>query len=203
MVSAKAVIFDLFGTLVELTRNSRPYWSLCRPTRSVELMRQSLVLDAPTLRDFCALSSLTPPDSVDDLQSELDLDVAGIRLFHDSLDVLQLLKRSGIKTALVSNLASPYRRCVADLGLAGFLDVVVFSCEVGLVKPQPAIYELALQQLGVTSSHCLMVGDSQRCDVAGPAVVGIRGLQLRRRGGGAVGDAVQSLTEVPRFLDVC
>ena len=43
--------------------------------------------------------------------------------------------------------------------LAGLFDVALFSCEVGLVKPEPEIYERCTQALGVSPTQCLFVGD--------------------------------------------
>lgn len=76
----------------------------------------------------------------------------------------------------------------------------VYSCDMGLVKSQSEIYEFAPEQLGMTSPHCLMTGDSQRCDIDAPLALGLRVLLLRPSQSGEVGNAVQSLTELPRFL---
>ena len=62
------------------------------------------------------------------------------------------------------------------------LDGVVLSYEVGLVKPDPAIYARALELLGVAGSRTLMVGDSPRDDVGGVPLQ-IRTLILPRTDG--------------------
>ena len=101
-------------------------------------------------------------------------------LFEDSLPTLIKLKGKGIKTGLISNLASPYKRPVKDLGLEKYFDVIVFSCDEGVAKPDASIYKFALEQLGSSSAEALMIGDSYRSDVEGALTVGMTGVQLVR-----------------------
>ena len=54
------------------------------------------------------------------------------------------------------------------------MDDVVISKVVGLSKPDPAIYRLALHRLGVDAAETWFVGDSPSNDIAGPQAVGLR-----------------------------
>jgi putative hydrolase of the HAD superfamily len=64
-------------------------------------------------------------------------------------------------------------RIRADRDLAKWFDVVVVSCEVGVAKPDPVIFELCLSRLGVAPRHALFVDD--RIDnIEGAAALGIR-----------------------------
>jgi putative hydrolase of the HAD superfamily len=82
---------------------------------------------------------------------------AGTRLEPSMVDAVLIARRAGLKTALLSN----------SWGMSGYprdrfeelFDVVVISGEVGLRKPDPAIYELALQRLAVPAARCVFVDD--------------------------------------------
>lgn len=84
--------------------------------------------------------------------------------YPDTATVLEGLQRRGIKTAVVSNIAFDLRPAFHALGPAGAVDEFVLSFEVGAVKPDPAIFQAALDRLGVPAERALMVGDSDEAD---------------------------------------
>ncbi len=84
--------------------------------------------------------------------------------YPDTGPVLAGLRRRGIKTAVVSNIAFDIRPAFAALGAAGDVDEYVLSFEVGVVKPDPAIFGAALDRLGMPAERTLMVGDSDEAD---------------------------------------
>jgi HAD superfamily hydrolase (TIGR01549 family) len=88
-------------------------------------------------------------------------------VFDDTRPVLRELKSRGVRVVVLSNVGIDIRPCLDRDGLTGFLDGVVLSYEVGLVKPDPAIFEHTLEVLGVPGRRTLMVGDSPRDDVGG------------------------------------
>jgi putative hydrolase of the HAD superfamily len=59
------------------------------------------------------------------------------------------------------------------------VDVEVFSCEVGLRKPDPRIYRLAAERLGVDPERCLYVGDGAYGELSGAAAVGMHAVLIR------------------------
>ncbi len=195
----KAVIFDLFGTLIWLPRNSRPYRELANQLPGMRL-RKSLVVAAPTLADYCTVLNHTAPAGIATLQAELEADIAAAALFEDSISALKLVRNAGLKVGLISNLATPYIEAYNRLGLRQFIDVAVFSCEVGFAKPAPEIYDAALTRLDIAAEDALMVGDSQRADVDGPAPCGMQGLLLDRRGSAGVNGVIQSLNEIAQHI---
>ena len=94
--------------------------------------------------------------------------------------LLETLRERGLKLGVVSNAIDPpglLHRDLAQFGVAGLLDVAVFSSEVGWRKPHAAIFERALQRLGVEASRTLFVGDTLASDIAGAAAVGMRTCQ--------------------------
>ncbi|MCP2013325.1 putative hydrolase of the HAD superfamily [Deinococcus sp. HSC-46F16] len=89
--------------------------------------------------------------------------------------VLRELRARGLRLGIVTNgWEEAQTRCLEGCGLSGLVDDVVISKVVGLSKPAPAIYRLALDRLGVTAAQTWFVGDSPRNDVWGPMQVGLR-----------------------------
>jgi putative hydrolase of the HAD superfamily len=99
------------------------------------------------------------------------------RLAADALDVLDALHRRGLLVGLVSNLFDPpplARARLAALGVLERLDAVALSAEVGVRKPNAAIFEAALGALGVDATEAVFVGDRVREDVGGAGALGMR-----------------------------
>jgi HAD superfamily hydrolase (TIGR01549 family) len=100
----------------------------------------------------------------------------------DAISVLGALKES--KTlALISNFDHPphVHSLLADLGLIEFFKVIVVSGDVGVKKPDPHIFSLALRQTGLQPHEVVYVGDAVE-DVEGARAAGIRPIRIRRSG---------------------
>jgi putative hydrolase of the HAD superfamily len=94
--------------------------------------------------------------------------------------LLEALRDRGLKVGLVSNAFDPpelLHRDLERMGIAKRLDVAVFSSEIGFRKPHPAIFQRALEALGVDPAETLFVGDSLVNDVAGAAALGMHTCQ--------------------------
>lgn len=118
--------------------------------------------------------------------------------FVDTLPVLRELKSRGVRIVVLSNIGLDIRPLLDRVGVSGLLDGVVLSFEVGLVKPDPAIFARALELLDVPGSQTLMVGDSPRDDVGGVSLK-IRTLILPRTEGPVhgLGTVLQMVGDVP------
>lgn len=73
---------------------------------------------------------------------------------------------AGIKVAVVSNFDTRLRQILEGLEVLDLFDVCVVSAEVGAEKPNPVIFEHALQQLGVLPEETVHVGDDRRCGLS-------------------------------------
>ena len=195
-----AVIFDLFGTLIHIPRDTNPYLQLCRVIRDSSRIRESLVVDAPTLAEFCDHLGVSHPPNLPDIQRDLDADIDRAETFPESLAALHALRDRGLRVALISNLASPYKRAVVKLDLESYFDAILYSCDLGIAKPDPDIYRDALTKLNTTAQSTLMVGDSQRSDVDGPMAVGVRGFLIDRNGQSSGDSVLRALTDVTSYL---
>jgi HAD superfamily hydrolase (TIGR01509 family) len=200
MTATVAVIFDVYGTLLHFPRDSRPFLQLARrqsDSNYRSALETALTTDNPTLSDFGARIGLPPQEDIRLLDAALEADLLAIEPFADVEPTLVALKACGIRTAVVSNLGTPYKRPFFAHGLDSLFDVVVFSCDCGLRKPDPRIYEHALKQLGSSANETIMVGDSFRSDVDGPSKLGIMGIHLVRSGGLSESDSwISSLAGV-------
>jgi putative hydrolase of the HAD superfamily len=84
---------------------------------------------------------------------------SSVQLFPDTLPCLARLRQAGLRLAIVSNCSREAGSVVSVLGLAPYVDITVLSCEVGLAKPDPAIYRLALERLDATPRRAVLVDD--------------------------------------------
>jgi putative hydrolase of the HAD superfamily len=94
--------------------------------------------------------------------------------------LLESLRARGLKLGLVSNAFDPgwlLHRDLEQMGLAQRLDFSVFSSEMGTRKPHPAIFERALEALGVEPGNSLFVGDRLYEDIRGAGELGMTTVQ--------------------------
>ena len=95
------------------------------------------------------------------------------RIPTENVETLRDLKAAGLRLGLISNAdvmeAAPWPTCP----LAGLFDVELFSCAVGLVKPEPAIYARCIRALGVSPMSCLFVGDGGSNELVGAKAAGM------------------------------
>ena len=129
-----------------------------------------------------------------------------VRVDPEALPVMSWLGAHGIKRGVCSNAPFPpamLRRQVKTNGIAGAVDAVVFSSEVGRRKPAPEVYRAALAAIGVDAREALFVGDRVREDYEGPLSIGMRAVILTSHAEDAPPEGVptiSSLTEVPGLL---
>jgi putative hydrolase of the HAD superfamily len=94
--------------------------------------------------------------------------------------LLEALRARDLRLGLVSNAFDPgwlLRRDLEQLGVAERIDFAVFSSELGKRKPHPAIFERALEELGVQAGDALFVGDRLYEDVRGAGELGMPTVQ--------------------------
>ena len=103
---------------------------------------------------------------------------------------LELLRRAGVRTAVVGNLIYGEELLVERLrafDLLRLVDALVLSTESGWMKPHPVAYREALRRLDVPAAEAVMVGDDLEIDVRAPQALGLRAIWLRRDSGSGLG----------------
>jgi putative hydrolase of the HAD superfamily len=129
------------------------------------------------------------------------------RRFADVLPALTDLHRRGIRTAVVSNWDVSLHAVLERLGVGQLVHAVLTSAELGVRKPAPEIFALALAALDVSPQQAWHIGDSLEEDVAGARAAGIKPVLIRRGTGkadaalvGADVAQIASLSQLPELL---
>jgi HAD superfamily hydrolase (TIGR01549 family) len=207
----RAVFLDALGTLVEL----EPPWISLRDLVPAEISDERLVeaLKAEMAyykehahegRDEASLSELRERCAAL-VSGKLGMDVgvdelvAAIRFsaYPDAIPALNALHDRGLRLVVVSNWDCSLPRVLDGCGLGELLDGTITSAEAGVRKPDPAIFERALELAGCGAEAALHVGDTADEDVAGARAAGIRSLLIGRDG--SDGD-IASLEEIDQHL---
>jgi len=157
-------------------------------------------------RTFEACDHHAPESAAQAAQIHLEEIVSAQRLFDDARVLLDAIAPD-IRLALITNGASDTQRAAMHaLGIEHRFEAVIVSGEVGIAKPEPAIFELALDTLGSPVEHSWHVGDNPVIDVAGAKAAGLtavwlnRGRQARADGVAEPGLEVASLLELRPYL---
>ena len=201
-MAIKAVAFDVFGTLVNIARPTRPFRKLVRLLHEAGRPRQRddgirAMSNAIDLRQTASLfGGMISEEDLNALEAELREEIQSIALFDDAAPTLRALKARGIKVALCSNLAAPYGPPVLDL-LPIQPDFCAWSYEARAVKPQPEIYQYLCDGIACQPDEVLMIGDTIEADMVGPRRFGIHGYHLDRHAATAnAAESVRSLNDV-------
>ncbi|NWF06701.1 HAD family hydrolase [Pseudomonas salomonii] len=186
----QAVLLDVFGTILQIKNGRHPYRQLLK--EGMQKGRRPSPEDAHTLMRFNgSLSQAAEHLGIDihplrlaEIEELVELEVSGIEAFPDALEAVALLQERKVLVAACSNLAFPYGRAVRERFPT--LNAFGFSYEIGSIKPEPGIYRITCEMLGIEpgslseENRIIMTGDSLRCDCHGPRTVGITGVHLQR-----------------------
>ena len=188
MPQIRAIVFDLYGTLLELGDRALyrevPRLLGIAKRRWMEVVRSRLLTTSyPDREAFAgAVCAALQPDhdrrQVSGVVAAVETELASIRPFPGVLSLLRFLKGRGLGLGLLSNLSSVHTEPLRSLELDSCFDVVVLSCAEGRTKPDPEIYRAICRRLGVVPEQILSVGDSHRSDVVAPSGLGMRALRV-------------------------
>ena len=186
----KAVIFDLYGTLVG-------NFSLKVYNKVQEEMAK--ILSVSYLKFWQAMGETIKDRSLGNLSTEENIvevcrrlgvkanrtQIEQVVFLKDEftrksiipepevLEALDLLKRNGLYTGLITNCNSAVPRFFPESPLSQYIDAPVFSCEEQIKKPSRRIYEIACERLQVQPQACLYVGDGSDKELTTAAAVGM------------------------------
>ncbi|MDZ4768411.1 MAG: HAD family hydrolase [Chloroflexota bacterium] len=138
--------------------------------------------------------------------------VPGTVVFPDVVEALKLLIANDIQIGIVTN--APQPMVMRDLELTAhglfeyFPDCRISAADAGYLKPHRAIFQLALDTLGIRADEAVFVGDDLDADIVGAGQMGIRSvLRITRHTAAGLRDeivpdaSVHSLSELPAVLD--
>lgn len=205
-MQTKAVLFDLFGTLLVYGNMDRAF-GLWYDSIAGALRTFGRELSGGEIKKLFKNFFNTPAAYSDELtiyerRIELILNGIGIKvskewlhefsdhsmdgwqrevqLHPEALDLLDALKGRGLKTGIVSNFDHyPHvRKILRSMGLAQRLDTVILSGEVRMKKPDVRIFKLAAETLELAPGEVLFVGDDAEED-SGAKNAGMRWLYYK------------------------
>lgn len=182
---AAGVIFDFHNTVVRADSFAAWLTDAMRVADCAEAPAADII---PVLRQIWSRASVRHPDGAWDLDPALHRQVFEEVLTQETpcsaalaaalydvmtrhwvavdgaLSLLHSLHDRGVRLALVSNIALDVRPRLHELGMLDLFHTIALSYEVGLVKPDPRLFQWALSKLQLAPSDCVMVGDSPRSD---------------------------------------
>jgi putative hydrolase of the HAD superfamily len=129
-------------------------------------------------------------------------DLANYALFDDVVPALRRLKEENLTLGVVSNFEEWLERLLEQLGVRSYFVVRVISGVEGLEKPDPRIFQLAMERAGVEPGRSVYVGDNPEFDVDPALAVGMFPVLIDRRDRfpDAPGVRIASLEELPDVL---
>jgi putative hydrolase of the HAD superfamily len=192
----RAVIFDLYGTLIVNIMNNNN-----------SLREMAAVVSAPEA-DFVRLwnadfdkrmtdKAYQYPDSLKNICRQLKLQLrkkqiegaAKIRLEivrqalnnpqPHAIETIAQLKTEGHKIALLSNCSTEETMAWDETPFTNIFDVTVYSCSVGLMKPDPRIFYLAVEKLKVKANECLYIADGMDGELKAATTAGMTAARIR------------------------
>ena len=211
----RAVIFDLWQTLIDYPGEKarelehgwaeqlgadpdefRERWRADRPEREVGALADS----------FRRLGF--PEDSIAGLEAARHEFTRGAIVPREgAVETLRELRRRGYGLGLITVCSEDVPAVWDESPFAGLFDSTVFSARCGLLKPDPEIYRLALDELGIRPDEAMFVGDGANDELAGAERVGMQAVLIHAAGEEPHWDEVRDwqgprITSIPGVLDL-
>ena len=193
----RAVIFDLFGTLVRsFTRQEYDQVNAQMAAAVRVPCADFWRLIGETYQDSCLGRYSSYEEIVSDVCCRAGVEAEMTHItqaarFHyefttnaiapdpEVLDALDWLKKRGYQLGLISNCGPAVPLLFPQSPLARFIDIPVFSCDERIAKPSSAIYQRICQRLEVIAQECIYVGDGSSQELTGAAAIGMRPILKR------------------------
>lgn len=182
--NTKAIIFDCFGTLMEIREKQMPYKYLRE-----ELYKNNIVIDdfaRIVMQSKCDIQEIEKLANYKFTNEQkirfkqmLEKELRSVHVFDDVNRYLKELGARNIKTALCSNLAEPYGKSAKTLTLP--LNEYILSYNVGYIKPDKEIFNICLEKLKLNKEEVIYVGDSIKDDYKGATEFGINAYLIKRK----------------------
>ena len=186
----KAVLFDLFETLVTESRTRPPGVSSLAPSLGCE--RDAFRREWKARRPVVILGRLSFRQAIADITSTLgcpadestlqQLCERRLRVKAEPFEqveehilvMIDSLRSRGLRLGVISNCIAEDVAAWPHSSLAARVDCAVFSFEVGLEKPDPEIYREATRRLKVDAAHTWFIGDGGSDELSGAEHAGLR-----------------------------
>jgi putative hydrolase of the HAD superfamily len=187
------VIFDLWNTIADWPHER---WAEVRP-RVAERFGLSLeefdsrwygvelsdMRATRPLADVLARFDVTPEVAEEVVSLRRDVTRQGLVPITGAVETITALRGRGLRIGLITVCSEDVALMWPETEFRGLFDVEVFSATCGLRKPDPRIYRLALDELGIEPEEAVFVGDGANDELAGAERVGMRAVGVESPGG--------------------
>lgn len=193
----KAVIFDLFGTLIRNFPSPKSNENLRRMATELSVSPDDFVnLWHDTfeermtgifknyqacIKHICRKLGAQARESKIEMAADIRLEMNKREVMEpreDAITTLTYLRSNGYKTGLISDCSIETTLIWPDTPLAPLIDEPVFSCLVGIKKPDPRIYQIAVDRLAVKPEECLYIADGIGQELASASSLGMHATQI-------------------------
>lgn len=208
----KGVIFDLWGTLVDNGVRSPLYetYKIIRPRMAYTdfvpkfeqaVMTQDFKSQTEAFEEgFKALDVMPKDWLIDKLVGVWNSNTILSKLYDETIEVLEALKKKKLKLAIISNLPSFSAQVIEKFNLDKYFDTIILSYDAGILKTNPKMFEQVLKKIKLQRHEVLMVGDSMETDVAGAILAGVKPILLDRKNKRVYEDRILDLKELDKYL---
>jgi putative hydrolase of the HAD superfamily len=192
----KAVIFDLFGTLVDDFGSSvgqmhhemaaalavpyEQFLALWGQTAKMRIIGVFETVEA-NIRYVCDTIKVSPSAKQLEKAVEVRMKYIGqaLRPRPDAISTISELKNTGHKIGLLSNCSIEIPILWQETAFADLFDTTVFSSRERLKKPDTRIFNLACERLGAMPASCLYIADGEDHELKAAASVGLHAVLIR------------------------
>lgn len=190
----KAVIFDMFETLVtlftgpvymgkeiaeEIGISEAKFREIWNPTDEARTLGKRTLEDVieESLRVNNRYSRELLESIITKRKRMLQTSFEPANIHPEIIPMFQALKEQKIKIGLITNCYFEERDIIKNSVLFEYFDVMCMSCELSMKKPDTAIFERCLKDLGLEAQECLYVGDGGNLELETAQAVGMHPLQ--------------------------
>ncbi|MDX6506513.1 MAG: putative hydrolase of the superfamily [Gaiellaceae bacterium] len=212
-VPVRAVVFDLWNTIAEWPDEE---WARVRPRVAERLGLTPQEFDERwygelarmremgPFADVLAHFDVTPEAAEEVVELRRAVTRQGLVPVPGAAETIAALRDRGFLIGLITVCSEDVALLWEETAFHGLFDVEVFSATAGLRKPDPRIYRLALEQLGVEPGEAVFVGDGANDELAGAERVGMTAIGVDSPGG-ELGDwdglRIRALPELLELLE--
>jgi putative hydrolase of the HAD superfamily len=144
-----------------------------------------------------------PPEVIEEVVAlRRPVTLQGLVPVPGARETIEELRRRGLGIGLITVCSEDVPELWPETAFHGLFDAEVFSCSVGLRKPDPRIYRLALDELGVLPEEAVFVGDGANDELAGAERVGMTAVMLERPGEEQAEWDGRRIRALPELLDL-
>jgi putative hydrolase of the HAD superfamily len=211
-VPTRAVIFDLWNTIAVWPED---LWAETRPRVAEHLGLTVEEFESRWYGELAHLREMGPMSDVLDLFDLTSEDAERVTALRrevtrrglvpvpGAVETIAALRERGLKTGLITVCSEDVVKLWEETDFHGLFDAEVFSAAVGLRKPDPRIYEIALEKLGVAAEDAVFVGDGANDELGGAERVGMTAVGVESPTGELPDDwAGARIRELPELLEL-